>query len=189
VPVFLTLILTLGRTLPDESWTTPESVAVVVCPNATPTASSAIGNAADRSLFKRLDKIAEALHSLKLFILYPPKKVSFGGRQRALSEALAIHGRRRDVAFGWQRAIRHRNNLEVYLGARMSQEGCAHYTTPSSGLQTHYNALRCAANCSIAHPLNRSYTSRRIHYTTHFLISEIFDVRLKKADAHRRLDG
>jgi hypothetical protein len=60
--------------------TTPESVAVVVCPNATPTASSAVGNIADRSLFKRLKKAPEALRSLKLFILYPPEKVSFGRR-------------------------------------------------------------------------------------------------------------
>jgi hypothetical protein len=63
------MILTLGRTLPDASWITPDSVAVVVCPNAVTPASSAAGNIADRRLFKRLNKTAEALRSLKLFIL------------------------------------------------------------------------------------------------------------------------
>jgi hypothetical protein len=73
--VFRALIFTLGRTPPDGSWTTPESVAVVVCPNAVTPASSAIGKIANRSILKRLNKTAEALCSFKLFILQPPTKV------------------------------------------------------------------------------------------------------------------
>src|SRR5215468_12641356 len=49
VLAFFAVIFTLGTRAPDASLTTPESVAVVVCPNAIALASSAIRVASNKT--------------------------------------------------------------------------------------------------------------------------------------------